>query len=1393
MTGISATLNYANNAIKVAQAGIGVVGKNIANVTNPDYSRQELNTVVGEVNVFGTEAQQSVDILLENRLTGERSTQAAFEEAESYMRILVGLYNESSSESLSNEMIEFWNSWEDLSNNPQGSAERVAVYENGLKLSETLNQLNYDFEMLSKDLSVEIEAGVVQINSITGKIAAINQEILGAEATGSVAYDQRDVRNSLVNDLAQLINIETYEKANGSLIITAANGASIVNQNDSIDLFYYQDEVMWSGVFGAPSGISDTISGGRLGGWLTIRDEVIPKYQAETNILAQEMIWAVNYQHSQGTGLEYFSGSVTGDYATDASGLLSSYAFGNKIDYSADFRMWIKDSTLAEGSYTTADVDMGLSEAGISDWQGIAGGVDAFKYELTVVEGATIGDYQVAQTDGTGLAETYVGTDVAATLDNAIAQQSITVSGGPSGTAKFDIADSGAQALRSAASIADHLNTLDGVTAHASQNSATLDIAGIADAEDGDIVQFSLYVDGVVQKSEFRVDGSLGTLDEQFETALFNAAAAVNEIHSDQDLSVNGFEITSRNGRTIGIEAFEVVDNAVVQIDNFTNFNSDDTVSFTVSSDGVPITSTIVTVDLTGVTVASKGEMADAFFDALTQALDNKPFSVTRDPLSDAVILRTTDGSNLTFQNGGGDTGNNATLSVTEQAPTTLSAGDNTFNFDGLGVDTATFDAFTVDTDTMDFENLTVVEPLGSVVPGLSDKAAVKTGTVTILVEPGMTIYSDLPGAGGLFDGSYAKVGSSIITLGGDGGFENLVAGDTVTFMVDGTLVNYPIVGATDLAIAGGLEGVISAAFLGNTDYEIIRTGSSVSIIKNKDLEDPIEITNFMETVSFDGISSAMAVSTGTGRGTNDPVNDLLEAGNSFRDSSTSTLYDGEGVIQWKKIGLDGISTGDYGYLSVSDVGTYSIEEDGIETLSFYLNRGSLVAGNTMALNTDTSGEPDPLALKVTEAANSVNDVYTFTVVSGGKVGHLPEDYNDPIMVDWSNGTASGSFEIEGFDPPRIPDTPVEVNVDGMTLKFSGGMLFKGDVFTITTDASGLPVSLNGQGEPTGEILSDWHWTIDSFADQFNRAAAGIKASTTIDHRLMFESSEAYHAIENIEYSGSEGFSQANVSIDVKNWSALDFSAGDFTFNRLPGGGWGIGNDPTGGKAQMVPPGGDDDGFGVDVTSDGIADFEINFAKKVTGVGSIEFDLVKHDAGNQSFAFSDDEFSDSGLAAAAGINTFFSGEDAMRITMNRRLTNTDYIAGAKIENSTGEISIGNNENALAMSELQYEDINVERWTYTREGDAYSSQTQASLDTYYSTMLSSIGIMDRSIRASLEFSDSMVTQLGEYRDSISAVSLDEEMVKLIEYQHAFTAASKLITVSDEMLQTLTSLR
>ncbi|MCD4720739.1 MAG: flagellar hook-associated protein FlgK [Desulfobacula sp.] len=1414
MSGITSTLSIAKTAIAAQQYGLNVTGHNIANVNNPDYSRQDAKHISHKPALYAgflfgtgvnvTQIQQSVDLLLENRLTDEKSTQAMFEEAESYMKVLEGFFDENSQASMNSIISDYWNSWHDLSDNPLGVSERVQIYEKGKKLAEQFNSLRSDLDQVSLDITYEINATLTTINSLATQIADLNREIIGLEANRT-ANDLRDQRNSLVDQLGVLINVNVITQGNGALIINGANGSTLVNGVDSYSLTMKSQQVMWQGSFGSTSDITDDISGGKLGGWLEIRDEIIPKYRAQMDELAREMIWAVNYQNSQGAGLEYYTETVTGSYSVDESGWLSSFNFGDKIDYSKDLTMWTQDHSSAEIEYRKILMDMGVSQASLSNWQGMAPGADQARYKLTVVDEGDIGDKIVTQTNGDRLAEIW-GTSsggASTALDNVMANQTLTIYGSSTGTHNIDIKDSGGDAKRSAASIAAALNAVDGVTAYASKTQAEFDISGISNAQNGDEVQYSLYVDGYVYAKSFIVDSSVATLAVQFEDSLVEAVNAINSMNLDTDLYADGLKFSSDKGATLGVQDFEVQDNAGIQLDTFSNFNNTDTVTLKITSDGIPSTSTDVLVDLTGVSdVTDQAEISRVFYNAIIAAVANEPFTVEWGTTANSILIRSTDGSNITLREAGNDTGDDATINLTSLSGSSSAAGNTSFEFTAGATDVETFNSLTTSGDTVTFgmpstittavTGTSAVITEGSYTGAAATTSAIISGTITALLDSGMSIQSDTMTGTGLFGtAGTATTGSSIITLGGEDGFTGFDAGDTISFDVDGNTVSFIVsagAGTTEAGLALQLYNELNSD-ISSTDYTFIRNGKSVSIIKSATLEDPIEITSFSDSAGND---AKLAVSTGTGDGASDPENDLLESGNTYRDFTTGSLYVDEAIIRWERFDENGDSTGASGLLTIEDVGTVAIVENGSQTVFFDISKGSLVAGNTLTINTDTAGGPDPVDFRVFRQAKSINDIYHFKVTSGGKVGHVPATGVDNLTIEWHSSVSSGTFEIKGHTPPRTPTAAIEIEVDGMILNFYDGTLFEGDVFTITTDESGIPLSSNSTGQATGEFMSDWHWTLDSFKDQFNKKAGGMKASVTLGNQLKMQSSDNYFDIENVEYSGSNGFSPENTAIEVLDWTALNFKGLDFQFVRSSGR-WGILNDTTGGVARIIPAGGDDDGFMVDLNGDGVGDININFAKKVTGDGYVRFDLLKHNANDIRYAFGDDASTGSGIMAAAGINTFFKGSDAVTMEINENLSDTKYIVSGKIDSKTGAITQGDNENALAMSDIQHQSMTMKHWEFNRGFEAQSSIIESTLDDYYNTMIGTLGVKARSIKTSREFADIMVNQMTEQRDAVSAVSLDEEMIKLIKYQHAFSAASKLLTVADEMLTTLISVR
>ena len=77
------------------------------------------------------------------------------------------------------------------------------------------------------------------------------------------------------------------------------------------------------------------------------------------------------------------------------------------------------------------------------------------------------------------------------------------------------------------------------------------------------------------------------------------------------------------------------------------------------------------------------------------------------------------------------------------------------------------------------------------------------------------------------------------------------------------------------------------------------------------------------------------------------------------------------------------------------------------------------------------------------------------------------------------------------------------------------------------------------------------------------------------------------------------------------------------------------------------------------------------------------------------------------------------------------------------------------------------------------------------DEFYSSMVSTVGIQSFSSRSTLSQQDGILLQLNTRRESISGVSIDEEMINMIKFQQAFNAAARLIGTAEELLDTIIS--
>lgn len=127
--------------------------------------------------------------------------------------------------------------------------------------------------------------------------------------------------------------------------------------------------------------------------------------------------------------------------------------------------------------------------------------------------------------------------------------------------------------------------------------------------------------------------------------------------------------------------------------------------------------------------------------------------------------------------------------------------------------------------------------------------------------------------------------------------------------------------------------------------------------------------------------------------------------------------------------------------------------------------------------------------------------------------------------------------------------------------------------------------------------------------------------------------------------------------------------------------------------------------------------------------------------------------------------------DPMQIATSMRVDAT---------NGAAETVKGNNVLANLMSGLKESSF---KFTPTSSGNAI---TTGSIDDYYAAMIGQLGVQAQEADRQATNQQDITTQVDSSRQSVSGVSLDEEMSDLIKYQHAYAAAARFMTTIDQTL-------
>lgn len=337
---LGASFQIGRSALAAYQSAIAISGQNIANVGNADYSRQtgRLSALEGGVTLGGvapgggvvlSALERHVDEAIESRLRTALGQRAAAESSHQTLSDLETLYYELTDYDLSTELTELYNAFAAMQNDPDEMPTRNLVIAAMDRVTQSLQRQRAAVVDQAVTMNVSIEQAANRAAAIADEIAGLNETVVVQESRGAgFGSPLRDRRDTLLRELAGLMDIQVHEQSNGAVNVYVGS-EPLVEFNRSRGLSVETEQV--DGLEQATVRFSDNnglvlVKNGTLGAQLESREEHLLDQIDRLDQLARGLIYEINRVQSTGRGLVGYE-SITGAYAVkDVDAALDSSA-----------------------------------------------------------------------------------------------------------------------------------------------------------------------------------------------------------------------------------------------------------------------------------------------------------------------------------------------------------------------------------------------------------------------------------------------------------------------------------------------------------------------------------------------------------------------------------------------------------------------------------------------------------------------------------------------------------------------------------------------------------------------------------------------------------------------------------------------------------------------------------------------------------------------------------------------------------------------------------------------------------------------------------------------------------------------------------------------------------
>lgn len=366
------------SGMKTAQAQLDLIGRNVANVDTPGYTRktaQQINQVLAGSSVgvqLGKVTRQVDEGLLKSYLAANSLTSSLSSKNTYLAKTETLLGTPTGNNSISSNVASLQMAFDTFANDVTSPSSRYNLLNNAQTVTARLNSISTEIQKLRGDADVQISGNVDEINSLLDDLHRLNDEIVKYNLMGYDGLaDLQDQRDQALRDLSGKIDISYFKRETGELVIQTKGGVTLLDSephklsHSSIAQASPTTDYASGGIGGIyvdGKDITNQIKDGEMKGLIDVRDEILPSLQSQLDELAGSLKDTINQMHNQGTAFPNTPDMLTGTRTFIGGGVNQNIQIEG-----GDVRFTIFDKDGKQVATTTLVGELGFNNGSVAD------------------------------------------------------------------------------------------------------------------------------------------------------------------------------------------------------------------------------------------------------------------------------------------------------------------------------------------------------------------------------------------------------------------------------------------------------------------------------------------------------------------------------------------------------------------------------------------------------------------------------------------------------------------------------------------------------------------------------------------------------------------------------------------------------------------------------------------------------------------------------------------------------------------------------------------------------------------------------------------------------------------------------------------------------------------